>query len=175
MRLRLSRRLLSTRTTYLADDEPIETAIGESVPSVDGLLAAFDERLVPLLHGARQSLNDDNPDRARHVTTSVRELFTQVLHALAPDDDVRVWSSNDDFYHDNRPTRRARLLFICRHIDCGPLSRFVQDDVRAALSFVESLNAGTHVVESRLSQIQLASIVSRMESLLVFLLQLRNE
>lgn len=156
------------------DDEPIHKAIAETLPSVDGLLEAFDERLVALLYGARQSLRDDNPDRARHVTTSVRELFTQVLHTLAPDDDIRAWTTNDDHFHNNRPTRRARLLFICRHIDCDPLSRFVQDDVRAALSFVDSLHSGAHVVESRLSTVQLASIVSRMESLLVFLLQLRN-
>ncbi|MBI1312887.1 hypothetical protein GC176_16480 [bacterium] len=153
----------------------ISTAIAESLPSVDDLLAAFDKRLIRLLHGARQSLCSDNPDRARHVTTSMRELFTQVLHALAPDEDIRMWTSNDDFFHENRPTRRARLLYICRHIDCDPLSRFVQDDVRAALSFVESLNAGTHVVESRLSTVQLSSIISRMESLLVFLLQLQNQ
>jgi Predicted pPIWI-associating nuclease len=159
----------------LNDDEPIDTAIAATLPSVDGLLSAFDERLVLLLHGARQSLRDDNPDRARHVTTSVRELLTQILHALAPDDDVRRWTSNNDHYHNNRPTRRARLLFICRHIDCDPLSRFVEDDVRAALSFVDSLNSGTHVVESRLSYVQLSSIVARMESLIVFLLQLRNQ
>jgi hypothetical protein len=156
------------------EDEAIDNAIADTLPSVDGLLQDFDERLVALLHGARQSLRDDNPDRARHVTTSVRELFTQVLHALAPDNDIRGWTSSDDHFHNNRPTRRARLLYICRHIDCDPLSRFVQDDVKAALSFVDSLNSGTHVVESRLSTIQLASIVSRMESLLVFLLQIRN-
>ena len=158
----------------IKNDESIDIAVADTLPSVDGLLEAFDERLLGLLHGARQSLRGDNPDRARHVTTSVRELFTQVLHALAPDDDIRGWTSNDDHFHNNRPTRRARLLFICRHIDCDPLSRFVQDDVRAALSFVDSLNSGTHVVESRLSPVQLASIVSRMESLLVFLLQIRN-
>lgn len=156
------------------DAEPIDNAIADTLPSVDGLLADFDDRLIALLNGARQSLRDDNPDRARHVTTSVRELFTQVLHALAPDDDIRGWTSSDDHFHNNRPTRRARLLYICRHIDCDPLSRFVQDDVRAALSFVDSLHSGTHVVESRLSEVQLASIVSRMESLLVFLLQIRN-
>ena len=156
------------------DDKSIDTAIADTLPSVDGLLEAFDERSIGLLHGARQSLRDDNPDRTRHVTTSVRELFTQVLNSLAPDDDIRGWTSNDDHFHNKRPTRRARLLFIFRHIDCDPLSRFVQDDVRAALSFVDSLNSGTHAVESRLSAVQLASIVSRMESLLVFLLQIRN-
>ena len=156
------------------DDRLIANALIESLPSVDDLLEAFDVRLSRLLRGARQALIDDNPDRARHVTTSVRELFTQVLHALAPDNDIRQWSSSPELFHDNRPTRRARLLFICREINCDPLSRFVEDDVRAALSFVDSLNSGTHVVESKLTHSQLSSIVSRVESLLVFLLQLRN-
>ena len=84
-----------------------------------------------------------NPDRARHVTTSVRELFSQVLHGLAPDEEVRAWSSNEQHFQNRRPTRRARLLYICRHINSDPLTRFVEDDVQAALSFVEALNADT--------------------------------
>ena len=155
-------------------EDGIETGIADALPAVDGLLAGFDDSLCRLLIGARQSLESDNPDRARHVTTSVRELLTQVLHALAPDDQIRQWTANEELFHDNRPTRRARLLFICRDINCDPLTRFVEDDVRAALSFIDSLNSGTHVVESRLTLIQLRSIVSRMESLLVFLLKLRN-
>ena len=156
-------------------DDSIGNAIIDSLPSVDDLLADFDQRLCHLLHGARHALQGDNPDRARHVTTSVRELFTQVLHALAPDAAVHKWTSNTELFHKNRPTRRARLLFICRDINCDPLSRFVEDDVRAALSFVDSLNSGTHVVESKLTRKQLASVVSRIESLLVFLLQIREK
>ena len=157
------------------DDELVITeALAESLPSADALLADFNEGLCHLLQGARDSLVSDNRDRARHVTTSVRELFTQVLHAIAPDDDIRAWSTNEQHFHKNSPTRRARLLYICRHINFDPLTRFVEDDVRAALSFVDSLNAGTHVVKSSLTESQLRSIVSRMESLLVFVLQLRN-
>jgi len=156
------------------DEIVIRKALSESLPSVDALLQGFNNQLCRLLQGARDSAISNNLDRARHVTTSVRELFTQVLHALAPDDELRAWSTNRQFFHNNRPTRRARLLYICRNINCDPLTRFIEDDVQAALSFVDSLNAGTHVVESRLTDAQLGSIVSRMESLLVFLLQLRN-
>jgi len=156
------------------NNEPIETAITNYLPSIDSLLEKLDERLLPVLHGAHQSLHDDNPDRARHVTTSIRELFTQVLHALAPDKEIQDWTSKSNHFHENRPTRRARLLFICRHIDCNPLSKFIQDDVKAALSLVDALNSGTHGVESHLSDAQLASIVARMESLLIFLLQVHN-
>jgi hypothetical protein len=144
---------------------------GDRLPSIDDELAAFDEKLLILMKGARQSLESDNPDRPRHVTTSVRELFTHIIHRLAPDDEIRSWSADDEYYHNNRPTHRARLLYICRKFSCDPLAKFVEDDVKAALTLVDSLNAGTHQVESKLTTSQLEAIVSRMESLALFLLK----
>lgn len=141
------------------------------LPSVDDELAIFDDKLLILINGARQSLTSDNPDRPRHVTTSVRELFTHILHRLAPDDDIKAWSTDDEHYYNNRPTRRARLLYICRKFSCDPLTKFVENDVKAALTLVDSLNAGTHVVESKLTTSQLEAIVYRMESLALFLLK----
>jgi Predicted pPIWI-associating nuclease len=151
--------------------EPEDETYYESLPSLDEELATFDNRLLTMLNGARDSLNSSNPDKARHVTTSVRELFTHIIHRLAPDDDIKKWSTNETHYHENRPTRRARLLYICRKFSCDPLTKFIEDDVRAALSLVDSLNAGTHVVQSKLTQSQLQAIVYRMESLVLFLLK----
>lgn len=153
----------------------VDASLNEAVPSIDDLLRQFDSSLYPLLAGARQSLASKNPDRARHVTTSLRELFTHVLHSLAPDEDVSSWTSQRGHFHNGRPTRRARLLYVCRNINEGPFTDFVRDDVSATLSFVESLNGDTHTVESRLSTAQLKSTVARMESLLVFLLQIRSD
>jgi len=160
-----------------ADDAlvTVDASLEEAVPGIDDLLREFDGSLCPLLVGARQALAGRNPDRARHVTTSLRELFTQVLHALAPDDGVRSWTSHADHFHNKRPTRRARLLYICRNINEGAFTDLVEDDVRAALSFFDLLSDGTHTVESRLSTAHLISTVARMESLLVFLLQIRND
>ena len=153
----------------------IDASLDEAVPSIDYLLRQFDSSLCPLLAGARQSLTSKNPDRARHVTTSLRELFTHVLHSLAPDADVSSWTSQGSHFHSGRPTRRARLLYVCRNINERPFTDFVRDDVSATLSFVESLQAGTHTVESQLTPAQLKATVARMESLLVFLLQIRND
>ncbi len=152
----------------------IDREVGGSLPSVDDLLEDLNPSLCRLLEGARQSLSADNPDQVRYVTISLRELFTHVLHELAPDKDIREWTTNSEYFHDNRPTRRARLLFICRNINFDPLTRFVEYDVKAALCFVDSLSSGTHVVESKLTPLQLSSMVARMEALLVFLLQIRN-
>lgn len=153
------------------EDKP-ETTAPEGLPSVDEELASFDDKLLNLINGARESLKSDNPDRARHVTTSARELFTHVLHGLAPDAKIKKWTNDANNFHDNRPTRRARLLYICRNFSCGPLSKFVEDDVRAALTLIDSLNAGTHVVESKLTTYQLEAIVYRMEALALFLLKI---
>ena len=142
-----------------------------ALPSIDSELAAFDEKLLILIRGARQSLESGNPDRPRHVTTSVRELFTHILHRLAPDDEVGAWSDDEKHFHNGRPTRRARLLYICRQFSCEPLTEFVENDVKAAISLIDSLHAGTHVVESRLTTSQLEAIVCRMEALALFLLR----
>ncbi len=151
------------------DDEEKEERI--SLPSVDDELASFDDQLLTLINGARESLASDNPDRARHVTTSVRELFTHILHGLSPDDEIKAWSTDKEHFHNNRPTRRARLLYICRKFSCDPLTKFVENDVQAVLTLVGSLNAGTHVVQSKLTDHQLEAIVYRMESLALFLLK----
>lgn len=154
------------------DEEKAEVIEPEGLLSVDEELASFDGKLLNLINGARQSLKSDNPDRARHVTTSVRELFTQILHRLAPDAEIKTWTNDVEHFRDNRPTRRARLLYICRNFSCDPLTKFVEDDVRAALTLIDSLNAGTHVVESKLTTFQLEAIVYRMEALALFLLKI---
>lgn len=151
-------------------DDDIEEL--DELPEIDEELLAFDGRMLNLLNGARQSLQSDNPDRARHVTTSVRELFTHILHGLAPDDEIRKWTTDESHFYNNRPTRRARLLYICREFSCDPLTKFVEDDVRAALTLIGSLNAGTHVVESKLTYPQLEAVVYRVESLALFLLKI---
>ncbi len=155
------------RVTIAPDDDANEDAL----PSIDEELASFDDSLLILLNGARDSLNSSNPDKARHVTTSVRELFTHIIHRLAPDDAISNWSTNENDFHNKRPTRRARLLYICRTFSCDPLTKFIEDDVRAALSLVDSLNSGTHVVQSKLTHSQLQAVVYRMESLALFLLK----
>ncbi|MEO0770904.1 MAG: hypothetical protein AAFY72_16030, partial [Cyanobacteria bacterium J06649_4] len=169
---------------YSSEVEALEKVLGEpeeaeadleQLPSIDDELASFDSSLLTLVNGARLSLRSDNPDKARHVTTSVRELFTHVLHYFAPDNDIKSWSSDPNHYHNNRPTRRARVLYICRRFSNGPLTKFVEADVKATLALVDSLNSGTHGIESKFSEAQLQAVVCRMESLVLYLLKVSRE
>jgi hypothetical protein len=136
------------------------------------LLAELNPELITPLQGARQALNSANPDHVRHFATSLRELFTHVLHALAPDDKVKAWSDSPDHYDKGRPTRRARLLYICRGLDHGPFSTFIEKDVDAAVAFVQLFQQGTHEVTSEYTDFQLRIMLVRMESTLKFLLEI---
>lgn len=138
-------------------------------------LMELDPRLPDLLRGAHQALKSPNPDRARHAATSLRELFTHVIHFIAPDDDIKKWTLEDEYFYEGKPTRRARLLYVCRQIDFDELSDFVNADVNASLTLVDALQSGTHGIKSSLSDRQINVMIDRMESLLFFMLRLNSE
>ena len=149
------------------------TAIPEE-KSLEDWLGEIHSDFSSLLQGARIALNTNNPDRARHVASSLRELIGHLLRQLAPEDKIQVWKTDPNYYHNNRPTRRARLLYICREIGCDSLSEFVDADVKSVLTLVDALHTEAHVISRRLTDLQLQALVDRIESCLLFLLRLNS-
>ncbi len=147
----------------------------ESEGALQELLGHLDPALLPLWRGATEALESDNPDRVRHVTVSLRELFTQVLHKLAPDDAIREWASDSRYYHNGNPTRKARILHIYRRIKDGPLEDFAEKDIEAALELVQLFEAGTHRVRPEFSDKQARAIVLRMNNLIRFMLEVSQD
>ena len=145
----------------IPEERPLEDRLGE-----------INSSLPNLLQGARAALNADNPDRARHVASSLRELIGYILRQLAPEDKIRVWATDSSYYHNGRPTRRTQLLYICREINFDHLSEFVDADVELALTLINALHAEAHVIDRRLTDRQLEGLMDRTESLLLFLLRL---
>ena len=128
-----------------------------------------------LLRGARAALHTNNPDRARHVTVSLRELIGRILHQFAPKDKIKTWSTDPNHYdEEGKPTRRARLLYICREINVDPLSKFVDANVTLALTLIKALSSEAHVIPCRLTDQQLQALMNRAESCLLFLLHLNS-
>jgi Predicted pPIWI-associating nuclease len=122
--------------------------------------------------GAEAALDSRNPDRVRHALVSLRELLTRVLHALSPDAAIKSWSTSDSDFVRGRPTRRTRLLFVARHADSGPLSRFLRADVASATELFEVLNRGVHEADTGLSDDQARLVRSRAGHILLFLFEL---
>lgn len=149
--------------------------IVKTTDTVSGQLRSQDPALIKLWQGANKSLGSGNPDAVRHFSTSMRELLTQIIHKLAPDDEVRLWSTSPKYYSNNKPTRRARLLYICRKVNYEPFNDFLDKDIKSVLACFDMLQAGTHGIESPFNSLQLEAIKLRVESTIKFLIDIANK
>lgn len=149
-----------------------EELASETEDSLRAQLLSLNADLIRLWEGAISALKSDNPDRARHFATSLRELLTHVMHQLSPDGEIKKWNPDPQLYDKNRPTRRARLLFICRNINHGPFSDFVEKDVEAVLAFVQLFQQGTHAIAIPYTENQLLALKAKMEGVIRFLISI---
>jgi hypothetical protein len=153
------------------DQEPATLDL-EQGDELEVLLAKIDPNFSQLLRGAKYAMNANHPDRIRHFAASLRELITHVLHKIAPDEAVKSWSNEPQHLHDGKPTRRARILFICREIQTPKMSKFLEEDVKSTLSFIDLFQEGTHAVQPSFNDKQIKAMLLRAEGLLRYLIEL---
>ena len=141
------------------------------------LLQQVDPGLARPYIGARDALYGNNADRARHILSSLRELWNHLLRRLAPEDLVAAWipgvSNQKDLLHDGKPTRRARVLYVCRELNNDPLTDFLIHDTRALVKMIELFNR-VHELETALTDEQLRAILLRTDSWLMYILQISS-
>ena len=139
------------------------------------LLQQVDPGLARPYIGARDALYGNNADRARHILSSLRELWNHLLRRLAPDDLVAAWipgmPNYKDLLHEGKPTRRARVLFICRELNNDPLTDFFMYDTQALVKLIELFNR-VHELETQLTDEQLRAILLKTDSWLMYILQI---
>jgi hypothetical protein len=143
------------------------------------LLKKINPDLVQLFIGAHQVLKSTNIEKTRHMLISLRELFTHILHKLAPDDALTLWIPNQENHQnlikDGHPTRSARISYICRNIKNNPpLNDFIDKDTEAMMSFYNMLNK-VHSLNSSLNDDQLDLILIRADSWIKYILQIYNK
>jgi hypothetical protein len=112
------------------------------------LLGEIDPDLPPLLDGAEDAIARRDADWVRHFSISGRELTTHVLHTLAPDDEIREWTADPEYYHDGHPTRRARTDFILGRLESADMSAYVDAVFRALLATHDLLQKGAHALSA---------------------------
>ena len=165
------------------DEEEAETEIqlvAEAELETSGciaLLQQVDPGLARPYIGARDALHGKNADRARHILSSLRELWNHLLRRLAPDDLVAAWipgeSNQKDLLHEGKPTRRARVLYVCRELNNDLLTDFLMHDTRALVKLIELFNR-VHELETALTDEQLRAILLKTDSWLVYILQISS-
>ena len=164
---------------YKPNDEKDEaevqliSEVEQEISGCVGLLQTLDPALAKPYIGAKDALRSGSTDRARHVLSSLRELWNHLLRRLAPDEHVLSWVHMRDknMLHEGRPTRSARILYICRSLNHEPLSEFVIQDTRALVKLVEFLNR-VHELEPGLTDEQLRALLLRTDSWLIYILQI---
>jgi len=128
--------------------------------------------LVNMWIGAVQTLQSDNLEKQRHFIISLRELFTHVMHELAPDKNIKTWSQDPSHYDkQNRPTRKARLEYIYRGINNKQFGTFFSKDIEATLTFIDIFQKATHSIENNFTDEQLLAIKAKAETTLNFMLE----
>lgn len=137
------------------------------------LLQKVDPALARPYIGARDALHSRNADKIRHILASLRELWNHLLRRLAPDERVIEWlrGDNKELLHDGRPTRKARVLYVCRNLNHGPLTDFLVQDTRALVTLVEFFNR-VHELNPKLTDEQLRALLLRTDSWLMYILQI---
>lgn len=142
------------------------------------LLQQVDPELARPYVGARDALSGSNADRARHILSSLRELWSHLLRRLAPDELVSTWiagnTAQKDLLHEGRPTRRAKVLYVCRELNNDPLKEFLTHDTRALVKLIELFNR-IHKLETELTDEQLKAILLKTDSWLMYILQIWTE
>lgn len=158
------------------EDQPAEGLLSEVEEESSWLVARLeqiDPGLANSYRGAREALASGNVDRARHVLVSLRELWSHLLRRIAPDDVVLDWAScnPEQLIHRGKPTRQARVLYVCRGINHPPLSDFLEEDTRALVTMVQFFNR-VHDLDAGLTDEQLEALLVRTDSWLIFILRI---
>jgi hypothetical protein len=159
------------------DDEASQIQLATEVKAETsmciGLLQALDPGLAIPYLGAHEALGGGNPDRVRHILSSLRELWNHVLWRIAPDDHVLAWLPGDSkgLLHEGRPTRKSRFLYVCRNLNHPPLADFIDQDTRALVKLVEFFNR-VHELKPNLTDEQLRALLLRTDSWLTYILQI---
>ncbi len=140
------------------------------------LIRIVDPGLVPMYQGSLDALQSDSNDKPRHVLVSLRELWTHVLHKLAPDKEVMGWidPKDESLLHNGRPTRRARALYICRNVRQGDLMAFVECDTDSIVALFDVFQ-GVHKIDPQLTDGQLKALALRSESYITYIIQMWRE
>ena len=132
-------------------------------------LQEVNENWIIMLEGARQAFMSTNPDKVRHCITSLRELLREIMQYLSPDEQIKNWSESDNDFHNNRPTRKARLRYITRNINHGKFTKFVEKDIESISAAIDIFQAGTHAANSKLTEAQVNALISKVEGAILFL------
>ncbi|BAU15972.1 hypothetical protein LEP3755_65390 (plasmid) [Leptolyngbya sp. NIES-3755] len=120
--------------------------------------------------GAKIAILDKRPDYIRHASVSVRELLDSLLVHLAPAKLVKKHPESAALLKNQ--SRKARLIYLSRELPA--YAEFVAADIDCILQTFYPLNDGIHKLKHPFSDEVMETLITRIEGLLVLLLDVAN-
>ena len=119
---------------------------GETDPSLEYVLARLDPAFASQLRGAMLRIDERGPDWRAQAAVSLRRVLLGVLHRAAPNDLVLPWVTRPKTQIDpqGRPTRRAKIDWLCELIRHDGSREFVKPKLYSALASLDLLNKAIH-------------------------------
>lgn len=169
---------LDNQSTEEETDAQFFSAIKNDLPDCVDLLNLIDPTLTVSFIEAQDALYGGNSVHARHILVSLRELLNHLLRALAPNEDVLLWISQQPeqsmLLHNQSPTRRAKLLYIYRDLHSKPFMNFLRADTNSFLKLFDIFNT-LHEKNPQLTNQQLEAIFIRTKSWIAYLIHTSRE
>jgi len=113
---------------------------------IETYLAKIDLNFYNMWTGAIEAFHSNNADKIRHFSVSIRELFTHFMLRFAPDEQIKAWSKDPQYYHNEKPTRKARYLYFYRNIS-GSFPEEVKQGAFEYISLLDTIQKGTHEIK----------------------------
>ena len=139
--------------------------------TLDEALTDLAPKLLSPLEGARQISFSRNPEKIRYACVSLRTVSLGVLELLAPNDEVKKWSSRPRDFYNGQPRTLTRLRFIAQRIGSPELAKFMEADCQAICRLLDVLHAGTHELCVAMDLRQMRYLFRRVESFLCALVE----
>lgn len=137
-------------------------------------LTLLDKGLVTMWRGSWDALRSRRPDYIRHSLISARELCNKVLHALAPDDQVKAWSKDPKHYDEkNRATRTARMLYIASGVSIPSLGTYLRKEIAASVELFDVLNK-VHDISPPFDEIHMELILRKVHSTICTMIEMKT-
>ncbi len=125
-------------------------------------LRLIDPDLENMYLGALDVIRSNSRDSIRQSSVSIRELITQLLRKLSPDEEFFNWNQESSNIDNGRPTRKGRLRYIYRDRCSADCIDVVENDIAVFLEYMQALQRCTHETIPPLTKLQLKSLIIRL-------------
>jgi hypothetical protein len=156
----LEKPFMQTLTTLKVQQVPLETHLSALSRRID----KFCPHCVEMIRAVERDLvNQINPLTFSNAAKNIREAFGQLIHKLAPDEQVCHWPDVERDPKTRRPIRRSRLefhAFLGRRKGEWPQTWIdqVAEQIESVLDALDDLDKLTHIRESTADELQTARI-----------------